>query len=223
MGRSDWTSIGRNDSRRSPASDWDQQYGIVLCSVWSRITKGAFQVADPDKQKELQIQDEEEDYLDEASIHAYGSKCPMPLRLIACVLLQEITTFLRETYQNLPKSSKIGGVMWWSTLLFGQQLIELQERRDHLLGRNITVKKLTVDGAWHCHPWDILKHPLKVYRALRVIEILVSLSPLFIFVFLIESHILDQAERKISFVLHEPDESEGSSNTTMTMQVIVFI
>lgn len=44
-----------------------------------------------------------------------------------------------------------------------------------------------------------------------------------IFVFLIESHILDQAERKISFVLHEPDESEGSSNTTMTMQVIVFI
>lgn len=31
---------------------------------------------------------------------------------------------------------------------------------------------------------------------------------------------LDQAERKISFVLHEPDESEGSSNTTMTMQVI---
>lgn len=71
--------------------------------------KGAFQVADPDKQKELQIQDEEEDYLDEASIYAYGSKCPMPLRLIACVLLQEITTFLRETYQNLPKSSKIGG------------------------------------------------------------------------------------------------------------------
>lgn len=29
-----------------------------------------------------------------------------------------------------------------------------------------------------------------------------------------------QAERKISFVLHEPDnESEGSSNTTVTMQV----
>lgn len=29
-----------------------------------------------------------------------------------------------------------------------------------------------------------------------------------------------QTERKISFVLHEPDnESEGSSNTTVTMQV----
>jgi len=29
-----------------------------------------------------------------------------------------------------------------------------------------------------------------------------------------------QSERKISFVLHEPDnESEGSSNTTVTMQV----
>jgi hypothetical protein len=33
---------------------------------------------------------------------------------------------------------------------------------------------------------------------------------------------LGQAERKISFVLHEPDnESEGSSNTTVTMQVII--
>lgn len=33
-----------------------------------------------------------------------------------------------------------------------------------------------------------------------------------------------QSERKISFVLHEPDnESEGSSNTTVTLQVWINI
>lgn len=42
-----------------------------------------------------------------ASINTYGSSCPMALRLIACVLLQEITSFLRETYQTLPKSSRV--------------------------------------------------------------------------------------------------------------------
>lgn len=66
-------------------------------------------VTDEQKQKELLIQDEEEDFLDEASINSYGSSCPMALRVIACVLLQEITAFLRETYQTLPKSSRIVG------------------------------------------------------------------------------------------------------------------
>lgn len=33
----------------------------------------------------------------------------MALRLVACMLLHEITAFLRETYQTLPKTSKIVG------------------------------------------------------------------------------------------------------------------
>lgn len=36
----------------------------------------------------------------------FGSECPMALRLVACILLLEITAFLRETYQSLPKSSR---------------------------------------------------------------------------------------------------------------------
>lgn len=35
-----------------------------------------------------------------------GADCPRALRIIACVLLFEITAFLRETYQNLPKTSR---------------------------------------------------------------------------------------------------------------------
>ena len=38
-----------------------------------------------------------------ASVNPGGGSCPMALRLIACVLLLEITTFMRETYKSLPK------------------------------------------------------------------------------------------------------------------------
>jgi len=36
-----------------------------------------------------------------------GLQCPLALRMVACLLLLEITTFLRETYQALPKSSRL--------------------------------------------------------------------------------------------------------------------
>jgi hypothetical protein len=42
-----------------------------------------------------------------ASVNPNGGSSPMALRLIACVLLLEITTFMRETYKNLPKLHKI--------------------------------------------------------------------------------------------------------------------
>lgn len=64
-------------------------------------------VSDENKQRDLTIEDEEEDFLDEASINGYGSQCPVALRLVACVLLLEVTAFLRETYQTLPKSNKL--------------------------------------------------------------------------------------------------------------------
>ncbi|XP_071051603.1 protein unc-80 homolog isoform X3 [Onthophagus taurus] len=64
-------------------------------------------VLDENKQKELLIQDEEEDFLDEASIYTYGATSPVALRMLACHLLFEITAFLRETYQTIPKSSKL--------------------------------------------------------------------------------------------------------------------
>lgn len=38
-----------------------------------------------------------------------GSNCPMALRFMACMLLLEITAYLRETFQNLPKSIRTVG------------------------------------------------------------------------------------------------------------------
>ncbi|XP_056632405.1 protein unc-80 homolog isoform X2 [Diorhabda sublineata] len=141
-------------------------------------------VTDEQKQRELLIQDEEEDFLDEASIHSYGSSCPMALRLIACVLLQEITAFLRETYQTLPKSSRIiekGKPTAW----------------DKLYSRE-------ANRRWSM-ALSSMGHSQTSAQSLQSIAG--------------DRDSGQTGERKISFVVHEPDnESEGSSNTTVTLQ-----
>ncbi|XP_031332358.1 protein unc-80 homolog isoform X3 [Photinus pyralis] len=136
-------------------------------------------VADEGKQKELLMQDEEEDFLDEASINTYGSNCPMPLRLIACVLLYEITTFLRETYQTLPKSSR----------MFGKEKPQAWDR----------MYSKEANRRWSM-ALSSMGHSQTSAQSLQSIA---------------GDRESGQTERKISFVLHEPDvESEGSSNTT---------
>ncbi|XP_025208646.1 protein unc-80 homolog isoform X2 [Melanaphis sacchari] len=61
-------------------------------------------ISDEANQRELQNEDEEEDFLDETSGISRMFSCPMVLRLIACMLFLEITSFLRETYRSLPKT-----------------------------------------------------------------------------------------------------------------------
>lgn len=135
-------------------------------------------LADPEKQHELIQQDEEEDFLDEASVKATGIDCPAALKLITCLILYEITAFLRETYQTLPKTSKL------------------------------SAKEKPA-------PWE------KVYREAnrRWSMALSSMGHSQTSAQSLQSIAGGDNERKISFVLHEPDnESENSSNTTVTMQ-----
>uniref|UniRef100_A0A2A4JBF5 Uncharacterized protein n=1 Tax=Heliothis virescens TaxID=7102 RepID=A0A2A4JBF5_HELVI len=134
-------------------------------------------VNDPDGQRELLQQDEEEDFLDEASIRLpgkpVGAECPRALRIIACVLLFEITAFLRETYQNLPKTCRSS----------------LKERG----------------------PWD------RVYREAnrRWSMALSSMGHSQASAQSLQSIAGAETERKISFVLHEPENVSGGSNVTL--------
>ncbi|CAF0857757.1 unnamed protein product [Adineta steineri] len=48
-----------------------------------------------------------DDYYNEAIINRSGHDCPYSLKLIVCLLLYEITSFLRETYETLPKLSSL--------------------------------------------------------------------------------------------------------------------
>ncbi|XP_031838287.1 unc80, NALCN channel complex subunit isoform X5 [Nomia melanderi] len=127
-------------------------------------------ISDESKQRDLIIEDEEEDFLDEASINAYGSQCPIALRLVACILLLEVTAFLRETYQTLPK--------------FNELLT-----KEHPQPRE-TIRRWSM-------ALSSMGHSQTSAQSLQSIV----------------------AERKISFVVCEPDnQSDGSSKSTVTIQ-----
>ncbi|VVC45096.1 Hypothetical protein CINCED_3A015660 [Cinara cedri] len=61
-------------------------------------------LSDETYQRKLQTEDEEEDFLDETSGISRMFSCPMVLRIVACMLFLEITSYLRETYRSLPKT-----------------------------------------------------------------------------------------------------------------------
>ncbi|KAG7239268.1 hypothetical protein INR49_029379 [Caranx melampygus] len=54
-------------------------------------------------QTEDEKEDEEEDYLDDNTVNPTKCGCPFALKMAACQLLLEITTFLRETFPCLPR------------------------------------------------------------------------------------------------------------------------
>ncbi|XP_035664589.1 protein unc-80 homolog [Branchiostoma floridae] len=55
---------------------------------------------------QMKKEDLEEDFMDEGAPGTNGDSCPYALKMAACQLLAEITTFLRETGQYLPKASQ---------------------------------------------------------------------------------------------------------------------
>ncbi|XP_050528266.1 protein unc-80 homolog isoform X3 [Daktulosphaira vitifoliae] len=64
----------------------------------------SLQIHDETYQHDLQNEDEEEDFLDETSGISQTMSCPMVLRIVACMLFLEITSYLRETYRSRPKA-----------------------------------------------------------------------------------------------------------------------
>ena len=115
------------------------------------------------------------------SVNVHGNDCPPALKLVAVVCLLEITAFLRETYQNIPKASRLS-----------------QKEKQ-------------------VNPWE--HHQAYKEANRRWSMALSSMGHSQTSAQSLQSIAGEGGERKISFVLHEPDnESEGSSNTTLTMQ-----
>ncbi|GIY67759.1 hypothetical protein CDAR_36052 [Caerostris darwini] len=82
---------------------WAEAIGYRLEELLEKEEKEqGISSSDENKKRQLRIQDEEEDFLDEACVNPGGSDCPFALQISACQLLLEITAFMRETYQYLP-------------------------------------------------------------------------------------------------------------------------
>ncbi|XP_077556955.1 unc80, NALCN channel complex subunit isoform X2 [Haemaphysalis longicornis] len=88
---------------------WAEAIGARLEEMLQSETHDPLEIAaiaaDEQKRRQCRMEDEEEDFLDEASINPSGNVCPFALKMAACQLLLEITAFLRETYQLLPQRS----------------------------------------------------------------------------------------------------------------------
>ncbi|KFZ46620.1 Protein unc-80, partial [Antrostomus carolinensis] len=60
-------------------------------------------IYDEETKRRLRKEDEEEDFLDDSTVNPTKCCCPFALKMAACQLLLEITTFLRETFPSLPR------------------------------------------------------------------------------------------------------------------------
>ncbi|KAK7808763.1 hypothetical protein U0070_002327, partial [Myodes glareolus] len=60
-------------------------------------------IYDEETKRRLRKEDEEEDFLDDSTVNPSKCGCPFALKMAACQLLLEITTFLRETFSCLPR------------------------------------------------------------------------------------------------------------------------
>ncbi|KRZ42453.1 Protein unc-80 [Trichinella pseudospiralis] len=83
---------------------WALALGSKLNSILNqeKSTYGNFSVPSDELLKtQLRVSDDLEDFFDESIVNASGEECPIALKMIACMLLLEISAFLRESYQAI--------------------------------------------------------------------------------------------------------------------------
>ncbi|XP_041056206.1 protein unc-80 homolog [Carcharodon carcharias] len=93
-------------------------------------------IYDDETKRRLRKEDEEEDFLDDNTVNPTKCGCPFALKMAACQLLLEITTFLRETFPCLPRPRT-------------EPLIDLESCRLHLdpeLDRHRYERKISFAG-----------------------------------------------------------------------------
>uniref|UniRef100_A0A671LGV2 Protein unc-80 homolog n=1 Tax=Sinocyclocheilus anshuiensis TaxID=1608454 RepID=A0A671LGV2_9TELE len=93
-------------------------------------------IYDEESKRRVKKEDEEEDYLDDNTVNPTKCGCPFALKMAACQLLLEITTFLRETFPCLPRPRT-------------EPLVDLEScrlRLDPELGRQRYERKISFAG-----------------------------------------------------------------------------
>ncbi|PAV67932.1 hypothetical protein WR25_01182 isoform B [Diploscapter pachys] len=90
------------------------------CHIGEQLAK-ILEIEDEKDRRDAKIEDNMEDFFDDAIVNNETSeRCPPALQLLALLLLQEITAFLRETFKTIPRSKtpKVGGASsGWDKLL----------------------------------------------------------------------------------------------------------
>ncbi|XP_063789189.1 protein unc-80 homolog isoform X22 [Pseudophryne corroboree] len=110
-GRSPIVGNKRNQKLQWNAAKLFYQWGDVIGARLNEICHSESEspanllglIYDEETKRRLRKEDEEEDFLDDSSVNPTKCGCPFALKMSACQLLLEITTFLRETFPCLPR------------------------------------------------------------------------------------------------------------------------
>ncbi|KAI6188392.1 Protein unc-80 [Aphelenchoides besseyi] len=99
--------------------DWAIQIGARLQKMCERDDEKS---KEPESKRRLKLLDDIEDFLDDGTVNdANNESCPPALQLMACQLLYQITAFLRETFQLIPRSKiahkTAGSTSGWEKLM----------------------------------------------------------------------------------------------------------
>ncbi|KAM7365636.1 hypothetical protein PAMP_016553 [Pampus punctatissimus] len=95
-------------------SEWVSVYVLSTQAIGTRLSELCHSdsespanilgyIYDEETKRRMRKEDEEEDYLDDNTVNPTKCGCPFALKMAACQLLLEITTFLRETFPCLPR------------------------------------------------------------------------------------------------------------------------
>ncbi|XP_063286017.1 protein unc-80 homolog isoform X12 [Pelobates fuscus] len=110
-GRSPIVGNKRNQKLQWNAAKLFYQWGDVIGARLNEVCHSESEspanllglIYDEETKRRLRKEDEEEDFLDDSSVNPTKCGCPFALKMSACQLLLEITTFLRETFPCLPR------------------------------------------------------------------------------------------------------------------------
>ncbi|TKS64898.1 Protein unc-80 -like protein [Collichthys lucidus] len=110
-GRSPIVGNKRNQKLQWNAAKYFCQWGDAIGTRLSELCHSDSEspanilgyIFDKETKRRMRKEDEEEDYLDDNTVNPTKCGCPFALKMAACQLLLEITTFLRETFPCLPR------------------------------------------------------------------------------------------------------------------------
>ncbi|XP_046704530.1 protein unc-80 homolog isoform X4 [Silurus meridionalis] len=110
-GRSPIAGNKRNNKLQWNAAKYFYQWGDAIGTRLSELCHSDSEspanilgfIYDEESKRRARKEDEEEDFLDDSTVNPTKCSCPFALKMSACQLLLEITTFLRETFPCLPR------------------------------------------------------------------------------------------------------------------------
>ncbi|XP_053540162.1 protein unc-80 homolog [Ictalurus punctatus] len=143
-GRSPVAGNKRNNKLQWNAAKYFYQWGDAIGTRLSELCHSDSEspanilgfIYDEESKRRARKEDEEEDFLDDSTVNPTKCNCPFALKMSACQLLLEITTFLRETFPCLPRPRT-------------EPLVDLEScrlRLDPELGRHRYERKISFAG-----------------------------------------------------------------------------